>query len=394
MTTTTAIRASHIIAYDGQGHRHLENGIVVYEGNTIRYVGPEYTGHVDREIDATGKLVTPGFINTHAHLAGSPLDKSFIEDRGNPQFYMSGLFEYLPVRGGAMTPEDARACVDFSMVELLRSGTTTIMEMGGVGPYVAEQAGRFGLRAYIGQMYRSGAWYTPDGKQVCYTWDEAAGVEGLKRATAFIEEHHGSYNDRVRGFLSPSQVDTCTESLLQETMRIAATLDVPVQLHVSQSTIEFQAMLRRHGKTPIAWLRDIGVLQPRLILGHAIIIGGTSWTNYPPGDLQIIAEHGCPVAHAVWVFARRGIAMESFQRYLNAGIPMTLGTDTCPQNILQAMRLTATIGKIMDRQTELATAREVFNAATLGGAQALGRDDLGRIAPVPKQICCSSIVKP
>lgn len=76
---TTAIRASHIIAYDGQGHRHLENGVVVYEDNTIRYVGPQYTGHVDYTIDATGKLVTPGFINTHAHLAGSPLDKSFIE---------------------------------------------------------------------------------------------------------------------------------------------------------------------------------------------------------------------------------------------------------------------------------------------------------------------------
>lgn len=297
---------------------------------------------------------------------------------------MSGLFEYLPVRGGAMTAEDARACVDFSMVELLRSGTTTVMEMGGVGPYVAEQAGRFGLRAYIGQMYRWGAWYTPDGKQVCYRWDEAAGMEGLKRATAFIEEHHGSYNDRVRGFLSPSQVDTCTEALLQETMRIADTLDVPVQLHVSQSTIEFQEMLRRHGKTPIAWLRDIGVLQPRLMLGHAIIIGGTSWTNYPPGDLRIIAAHGCPVAHAVWVFARRGIAMESFQRYLDAGITMTLGTDTCAQNILQAMRWTAAIGKIMDRQTELATAREVFNAATLGGAKALGREDLGRIAPGAK----------
>ena len=53
------------------------------------------------------------------------------------------------------------------MVELLRSGTTTVMEMGGAGEYVAEQAGRVGLRAYVGQMYLPGGWYTPDGKQVC-----------------------------------------------------------------------------------------------------------------------------------------------------------------------------------------------------------------------------------
>jgi 5-methylthioadenosine/S-adenosylhomocysteine deaminase len=384
MAAKTAVRASHIIAYDGQGHRHLKDGVVVYEGNTIVYVGKEYAEPVARTIDATGKVVTPGFINTHAHLAGSPLDKSFIEDRGNPQFYMSGLFEYLPVRGGAMMAEDARACVDYSMVELLRSGTTTVMEMGSAGEYVAEQAGRVGLRAYIGQMYRSGGWYTPDGKQVCYEWDETAGEEGLKRAIAFIEKHSGSYNDRVRGFLAPAQVDTCTAALLQDTQRAADRLDVPVQIHVSQSLIEFQEMLRRHGKTPLAWLRDLGLLSPRTILGHAIIVGGSSWTSYPSGDVQLIADHGCSVAHAVWVFARRGIAMEAFQRYLDAGINMTLGTDTCAQHIIQAMRWAAVVGKIMGRQTEIATARDVFNAATLGGARALGRHDLGRLAPGAK----------
>lgn len=384
MPTKTALYASHIIAFDGQQHRHLENGVVVLEDDSIVHVGPQCPFEVDRTIDATGKLVTPGFINTHAHLAGSPLDKSFIEDRGNPQFYMSGLFEYLPARAGAMTDADAQACVDFSMLELLRSGTTTIMEMGGMGPYVAEQAKRIGLRAYIGQMYRSGAWYTPDGKQVCYAWDEAAGRAAFDRAIAFIEDVKTSYPDRIEGFLSPSQVDTCSEELLQDTLREAERLDVPVQIHVSQSTVEFQEILRRHGKTPLAWLRDIGVLNPRVILAHAIIIGGTSWSNYPPGDLQIMADAGCSVAHAVWVFARRGIAMESFQRYLDAGINMTLGTDTCAQNIIQAMRWAAVVSKLVDRQTEIATAREVFNAATLGGAQALGRDDLGRIAPGAK----------
>ena len=380
----TAIQASHIIAYDGEQHRHLQNGVVVYEGNTITHVGQTYDGPVDDTIDATGKVVTPGFINTHAHLAGSPLDKSFIEDRGNPQFYMSGLFEFLPARGGAMTSDDARACVDFSLVELLRSGTTTILEMGGQSDYVAAQAGHLGLRAYVGPMYRSGRWYIPDGKRVVYEWDEAAGRDGLRRAVECIERNQGSYNDRIRGFLSPSQVDTCTAGLLQETQRLAEQLDVPVQIHVSQSVNEFQEMLQRNGSTPIAWLRDLGVLSPRVLLGHAMIIGGSSWTNYPPGDVSIIAEHGCSVAHAPWVFARRGIAMESFQRYLDAGITMTLGTDTCPQNMMQAMRWAAVISKIMERNTEVATARDVFNTATLGGAMALGRDDLGRIAPGAK----------
>ena len=76
--------------------------------------------------------------------------------------------------------------------------------------------------------------------------------------------------------------------------------------------------------------------------------------------------------------------MESFARYLARGVNMTLGTDTCPQSMIEAMRCTAVVSKIVDRRTEIATAADVFNAATLGGAKALGRDDLGRIAPGAK----------
>ena len=76
--------------------------------------------------------------------------------------------------------------------------------------------------------------------------------------------------------------------------------------------------------------------------------------------------------------------MESFARYLKAGINMTLGTDTAPQSMLEAMKFAAVLSKVIDRQTEIATAADVFNAATLGGANAINRDDLGRIAPGAK----------
>jgi cytosine/adenosine deaminase-related metal-dependent hydrolase len=128
-------------------------------------------------------------------------------------------------------------------------------------------------------------------------------------------------------------------------------------------------------------MRELGVLGPNTILGHAIILGGSSWTNYPAGDVAIMAEAGCSVAHAVWVFARRGVAMESFARYRAAGVNMSLGTDTNPQSVIEAMRWAAVVSKIVERETEATTAAHVFDAATLGGAKALGRDDLGRIAP-------------
>jgi len=94
-----------------------------------------------------------------------------------------------------------------------------------------------------------------------------------------------------------------------------------------------------------------------------------------------MADAGCSVAHAVWVFARRGVLMESFARYKAAGVNMSLGTDTNPQSVIEAMRWAAVCSKIAERNTQATTAADVFDAATLGGARALGRDDLGRIAP-------------
>jgi 5-methylthioadenosine/S-adenosylhomocysteine deaminase len=377
----TAIRAGYIIAHDGRGHRLLRDGVVVIEGDHIVHVGPRFEGTVDETVDARDRVVTPGLITTHAHIAGSPLDRSFIEDRGNPQFWYSGLFEMLPVRGASQDEEAGRACVDFSMAELLRGGVTTVMEIGGMGEYVVERAAHYGLRVYMGLGFRSGRWVTYDGRRVQWEWNEEEGRRALQRAVEFSKRYDGAHGDLVRCFMSPAQVDTCTPELLQQAKRVADEMQRPYQVHASQSTVEFFEVLGRHGRTPIAWMNDLGVLGPNTILGHAIIVGGSSWTNYPAGDIHIMADAGCSVAHAVWVFARRGIAMESFARYLAAGVNMTLGTDTNPQSVIEAMRWAAVISKIIDRNTQVATAADVFNAATLGGARALGRDDLGRIAP-------------
>ncbi|HXL46701.1 MAG TPA: amidohydrolase family protein, partial [Candidatus Binatia bacterium] len=270
---------------------------------------------------------------------------------------------------------------DFSMAELLRGGVTTVMEIGGASEYVVARAADFGLRVYVGLAFRSGRWLTRDGRRVEWEWDEEQGRQGLARAIELHKRHDGAHGDLVRCFFSPAQVDTCTPDLLQASKRAADERQCPWQLHTSQSVVEFNEMLGRHGKTPVAWLRDLGVLGPNAILGHAIVIGGSSWTNYPAGDVAIMADAGCSVAHAVWVFARRGVVMESFAGYRRAGVNMSLGTDTNPQSVIEAMRWAAVVSKIVERNTEATTAAHVFDAATLGGARALGRDDLGRIAP-------------
>ena len=378
------IKAGHVIAFQNGGHRHLRNGVVVCENDRIVHVGHSFDGEADEIVEAPGKVLTPGLINTHVHLSESPLDKSFVEDRGPRQFYLSGLFEFLTARNVSITDAMRRDCIAYSIPELIRTGTTTVMEIGTRGHDVMELSVRAGLRAYIAQSYRSGRWFTDDGRTVKYKWQEDDGAAALEAAVKFVRDHDGALNGRIRGYLSPSQVDTCSEALLRRTRAIADEMRVPVALHTSQSVPEFLEMTRRHGCTPIEWLKSIGFLGPDVILGHAIMPGGSSWTNYHSDDIGILADTATNVAHAVWVFARRGIAMDSFARYLERGVNMTLATDTCPQSMIEALRWTAVVSKIVDRRTEIATAADVFNAATLGGAKALGRDDLGRIAPGAK----------
>lgn len=384
MADRLRINARVIVAYQDGEHRLLDEGCMVVEGDEVIHVGKTWDGEADIVIDAGDRIVTPGLINTHSHLAGSPLDKSYIEDVGKRQWSMSGLVEMLPARGGAMDAEAAEACVDYSMAELLRTGTTTVMEIGGIGDYVAEAAKQAGVRAYIADGYRSGRWLTRDGKRVEYEWDEEVGEQGFKSAVEFIERVDGKANGRIRGFLSPAQVDTCTEALLVKSREASDSMGVPLALHVSQSVFEFDEMTRRHGMTPVEWLDSIGFLSERNILGHVIIVAGGSWAQYAGDDLALLADSGASVAHCVWVFARRGIAMESFPEYQRRGVNMTLGTDTNPQSMIESLRWTAVIGKIMDRQTETVTGLDVFNAATINAARMLHRDDLGRLAPGAK----------
>jgi len=380
----TLYRAGWIVAHQDGEHRILRDGCLVVDDDRITHVGPTYDGPVDRTVDVPDRIITPGFINTHAHLDESPIDKSVQEDVGNRQFWLTGLIEILPTEMAGLDEEGARACVDYSLIELARTGTTTVVQMGGLEEYTADAIEASGLRGYVAPMYRSGRWFTPDGKRVDYAWDQDDGRPGFEAALRFVERMRGRADGRVRALLAPAQVDTCSESLLRDSKAAADDLDVPLSLHASQGVWEFQEMTRRHGRSPVEWLSDIGFLGPRTLLGHAVFVTGTSWVNFAGDDLGLLASSGTSVSYNAWCFIRRGLVMESFPDYVAAGINMCLGTDTAPQSMIESLRWTAIAGKVAARRTDVSTARQVFDAATVNAAAVLGRPDLGRIAPGAK----------
>ncbi|MDR7420047.1 MAG: amidohydrolase family protein [Armatimonadota bacterium] len=389
---TTINGATWVVAWDGVQHRLIPNGVVVIEDDRVAYVGTAYQGHADAKLDASGCLILPGLVSVHAHLASQPLVKGFLEDTGNRKLGMSGLYEHLPALADPGR-EGRLASLRFAVAELLMSGCTTVVDLVSSNLSTHDQAPvddeylqtleHLGIRAYVCPMYRSGAWYTPNGHEVLYRWDEEAGKEGLRRAVRFIERHSGRADGRLQAFLAPAQIDTCSEGLLRDTQRAARDLGVRITTHGAQSHVEIREMVRRHGLTPIQWLDHIGVLSPDVIVAHAIFLTHHSDIRWKdgPDELSLLRRSDTAVAHCPWPYARRGITMESFARYVRSGVTVGLGTDSCPHNVLEEMRWAAILSKSNERDTSAPTASEVLHAATVGGARALGRADLGHLSP-------------
>src|SRR6185503_4440123 len=244
--------------------------------------------------------------------------------------------------------------------------------------------GEMCVRAYLGPAFRS-AEYVFDGERVVWEWNEAQGKAGLERAIAYARQYDGAYNGRIRAMIYPGQMDTCTPDLLRDARRAADELNVPVQFHAAMNQREFHKILEQHGKTPIQLLHSIGFLKERTGLGHCVFHNDHSWCHYPYGDdLQILADTGTTVVHAPYKYAKMGITFESFARYRERGINIALGTDTYPQDIVHEMRWAALMSRMADESFTVGKPRDVFDAATLGGARHLGRDDIGRLAPGAK----------
>jgi cytosine/adenosine deaminase-related metal-dependent hydrolase len=385
----TVIKGGYIVAFDGKEHRIINDGTVVVEDDRIKYVGKSYKGSFDRMIDSKKSLISPGFIALHSHISGGHGETGKRGDGSRRELYNSDLFD----RGLPRTKESSRAAAELNYVEILKSGCTTLVELGSPNSLGNKEsvdlADKMGVRSYLLRTYCSGNWYTLDGKRVLYenfdgeNWNEEPGFKGLDECISFIKKYDGTIDSRIRCLFGPSTVDMCSPDLFKETRKQSDEMGVGIQTHVSQSIVEFQEIMRRYGRTPIEFLLDVGLLGPDLIAGHSILVGGHSKVGYADPwkqDIKLLAKTGTSVAHCPLVFSRYGIAMESYARYLMEGVNMGIGTDTYPMDIIREMGLTATISKIIEGEPRVATSRDVFNSVTLSGAKALRRDDLGRIA--------------
>ena len=147
---------------------------------------------------------------------------------------------------------------------------------------------------------------------------------------------------------------------------------MPVHTHAGGNLVEFQRIMEEYRKTPIQFLADIGFLDDRTLIGHAVFTTAHPWTRYPFGDdLRVLAERGATVGHCPYKYAKMAMTLHSFQRYLDAGVNVAIGTDTFPMDIVSELRWASILAKVTDANYQAGLPRDVFNAATLGGCKFL-----------------------
>ncbi|MFC7736219.1 amidohydrolase family protein [Roseomonas sp. GCM10028921] len=381
MTTTVIRDADVVVAWDASAKRHvyLTGADIAFEAGIITYVGRGYTGPADEEVAGRGLMVMPGLVNIHSHPSSEPMNKGLLDEIGSPGLYNSSLYEYMPIfraDAGAVP-----SCVRVALSELLLSGVTTVADLSMAHPGWLDLLAESGMRVCVAPMFRSARWYTKNGHVVEYEWDEAAGEKAMAEALQLVDRAQQHECGRLFGMVVPAQIDTCAPGLLRESSQEAAARGLSWQIHAAQSVVEFHEITRRHGYTPVGWLDSMGLLNERAIIGHGIFLDDHPSTPWHTGtDLSRLAETGTTVAHCPTVFARRGITMKNFGRYKRAGVNMGLGTDTYPHNMLDEMRLVGYLARTQATDPRAVTTTEIFDAATIGGARALGRDDIGRLA--------------
>ncbi|WHY01961.1 amidohydrolase family protein [Neobacillus sp. DY30] len=387
----TKLKGKYVIGFDGDDHVILEDSEVVYSNDTIIYVGKNYAGEVDEVIDTGNSVISPGFIDLNAL---GDIDHDILHFEAANEKQKNLLWSKSYVENGhheLMTAEEEAFKSLYAYSQLILHGVTTAMPITSVFykkwaetyeelEQAANHAGSLGLRIYLGPSYQSGIRVVePDGTIKLF-WDEDAGRAGLERAVRFVKEFDGAYDGLVKGMLAPERIESQTEESLKLTKYYSEKLNVPIKLHAAQGSFEYHTILEKHGVTPIRYLYNLGFLGPKTGIPHAHFIAGYSEVQSQEGDdIALLTESNTTVIHCPLIIGRHSSALESFAKYKRAGINLALGTDTFPPDMFQNIRTGSMLSRLIEKDVKDSSYADLFRAATIGGANFLGREDLGRI---------------
>lgn len=362
--TSILIKNAQIITMNAK--EEIVNGDLWIQDDRIAGIGPNLTPlEVDQVIDATGRTVIPGFVQTHIHLC-----QTLFRGKGDDLELMDWLKKRIWPLEAAHDEESIYYSAMLGIGELIQSGTTTIVDMETVNHTESafKAIAESGIRALSGKVMMD------KGDEVPLALQEKT-LDSLQQSVDLLEKWHGYDNGRIQYSFSPRFVVSCTEELLREVRMLSEKYEVFVHTHASENLGEIAIVQAETGMRNIVYLDHLGLANERLILAHCI------WLDEE--EKRIIHDRGVHVSHCPGSNLKLASGIADTPDMLEREISVSLGADGAPCNnnldMFNEMRLAAIIQKPQHGPTAM-NARTVFRMATIGGAKAVGmQDDIGSL---------------
>jgi cytosine/adenosine deaminase-related metal-dependent hydrolase len=374
--STRVIAAKYVLGMREGAQVLLEDHYVYVDGPSIEAVTRDAPAPGQEVIRYEHGLVMPGFVNLHAHCIRGGLFRGIPDDLEMdppwvPKLVYTILLPLTALAAKELSAEELRAVTALGMIDLLKGGSTAVLDMWHHGQEVFfDVARQIGLRT-VGApfiMSASNSRIGPDGYPV---WDFGNdGLAQLTKSIALFKSRDQGRDGLAQVAIGPHATDTCLPELLRECRKAADDLGCILTTHFAQTPEELALLRKRYGLGAAEYARGTGLLGRNVILAHA---GCAS-----DDELKVLADTGTHVANCAVSFAREGVNFP-YARFAEAGINTGLGTDSHGMDFIGEMRTTGLLSKNYFGKAHFGTAHQLVRAGTLAGADALGRPDLGRL---------------
>jgi len=335
----------------------VENCSVYISDGIITSISAVPDGFVaDKTIHGAGKMLIPGLINAHTHAT-----MTILRNCADDLLFNDWLFGRVIPLEDKLTAEDNYWGTTLAIMEMLRTGTTSFIDMYYFLDDLARAVEDSGIRAVLSR----GLIGADD--------DPAAGETRLKEALDAVEKWKGHKN--INFMLAPHAPYTCDEGFQRIVAQEAKRLGLPINTHVSEGLVEIDTIRDKYGCTSVELLDRTGLLNDKTIAAHCVHVSDS--------DIEILADRGvCVVTNPVSnLKLANGVAPVS--KMLKAGVKVALGTDGASSNntlnMFRELTMLSLIHKGVNHDALAVTARDGFAIATKGGSKAMGRSDIGEI---------------
>jgi len=332
----------------------IKNGFITISGNTISAIGEGKPVHTGELIDVKKKIIIPGFINAHTHLAMT-IYRGLADDLPLHTWLEEHIW---PAEAKNTNDATVRTGARLGLTEMIMTGTTTFSDMYFFTNSCAEETVKMGLRGVMGEGVLDFA--TNSYKKT---------GEALKIAEQFVERW------KNHPLITPAFVFHSTYACGKETLlavkELALKHKVRLHTHVSETNEEIAMVKEKSGLNPVELLNNTGLLSSGLTAAHCV------WTT--ENDWELFLNAKTSIAHCPTSNLKLGSGIAPVPQMLKMGINVALGTDGCASNnnldMVEEMRLAALIHKGNQLDPTLITAKEALKMATINGAIALGLDE-------------------